>query len=225
MSVDGKQVGGTLSAHASHAAGQNDLLTVLGSWGAGTHTVAVDFLNDAYGGSASTDRNLYVDGATIDGSAVPGGKLSLYTGGAQSFSFTEQPSATTPTPTTPTPTTSPSSLTVGSGIDRLALAISQDAYAGDAQYTVSVDGRPVGGILSAHASHAAGQDDLLTVLGSWGAGIHTVSVDFLNDAYGGSASTDRNLYVDGATLGGSAVPGGKLSLYTGGAQSFSFTHG
>ena len=41
----------------------------------------------------------------------------------------------------------------------------------------------------------------------------------------GNQQTDRNLYVDGATVGGVAVPGGTLSLYTDGTQGFKFTYG
>ncbi len=213
VSVDGQQVGGTLTARSSHAAGQDDLLTVLGNWGSGGHSVSVNFLNDAYGGSQSTDRNLYVDGATIDGAAVPNSTVPLYSDGAQGFSFQGAGAAAT----------SPSNAaTVGSGADRLALKISEDAYQGDAQYTVSVDGQQVGGTLTARSSHAAGQDDLLTVLGNWGSGGHSVSVNFLNDAYGGSQSTDRNLYVDGATIDGATVPNSTVPLYSDGAQGFSF---
>ncbi|MCO6418393.1 hypothetical protein JYK14_19815 [Siccirubricoccus sp. KC 17139] len=32
-----------------------------GDWAAGNHPVAVNFLNDAYGGTATTDRNLHSD--------------------------------------------------------------------------------------------------------------------------------------------------------------------
>ena len=128
----------------------------------------------------------------------------------------------TPTAGTTTTTSAPTAATVGSGADKLALKISEDAYQGDAQYTVSVDGQQIGGTLTAHSSHAAGQDDLLTVLGNWGSGSHAVSVNFLNDAYGGSQSTDRNLYVDGAAIDGAAVPNSTVPLYSNGAQGFSF---
>jgi Ca-dependent carbohydrate-binding module xylan-binding len=52
--------------------GQSDAVTVRGDWSEGNHTVQVNFLNDAYGGTATTDRNLYVDEATYNGSAVAG---------------------------------------------------------------------------------------------------------------------------------------------------------
>ena len=192
VSVDGQQIGGVQTALASHAAGQDQTFNVAGSFGDGRHTVAVDFLNDAYGGTASTDRNLYVDGASENGVAQPAARLSLMSGGTQSFVVTQQ--------------------------DSLVLRVSEDAWLGDAQFTVSVDGRQVSGTLVATASHAAGQSQSITLSGSWGLGTHTVAVDFLNDAYGGTPSTDRNLYVNGASYDG-GTGGGGLTLMSGGTQS------
>ena len=117
----------------------------------------------------------------------------------------------------------PVSITVGLGSDALVLKISQDAYNGDAQYTISVDGKQVGGTLTAKALHALGQADTITVMGDWAPGSHSVSVNFLNDAFGGSASTDRNLYVDGGTYNGAPVGSAKLALFSAGSQSFQVT--
>lgn len=107
--------------------------------------------------------------------------------------------------------------------DELVLMMSEDAYQGDAQFTVSVDGKQIGGTLTAIASHAAGQSQAFAVAGQFAAGLHTVSVAFLNDAYGGTAATDRNLYVVGAALNGAPLAGVALAMLSGGAQSFSFT--
>ena len=87
----------------------------------------------------------------------------------------------------PSPVTPPPKVTVGSGPDTLALQVSEDAYLGDAQFTVSVDGHQIGGTLTALASHSAGQTQTFNVLGTFAAGSHTATVNFLNDAYGGSA--------------------------------------
>ncbi len=193
LSIDGRQVGGTQTVLASHAAGQHQVFNVAGSFGAGPHTVAVDFLNDAYAGTAATDRNLYVDAATENGVAQAASALSLMSGGTQSFAVTQQ--------------------------DRLVLQVSEDAWQGDAQFTVSVDGRQVGGTQVATASHAAGQSQSVTLSGTWGLGQHTVAVDFLNDAYAGTPSTDRNLYVNSASYDGGT--GGGLVLISGGTQSLS----
>jgi hypothetical protein len=145
---------------------------------------------------------------------------------AENFAFTRTSGGSAPPdPTTPTPTPVPGpvELTAGSGPDSLVLKVSQDAYQGSAQYTVKVDGAQVGGTFTASAWRSAGQSDTLTLKGDWGAGAHQVSVEFLNDKWDGTAATDRNLYVDGATYNGQAVAGSAKALMSAGAQGFSFT--
>ncbi len=204
LSVDGHSVGGTQTVLASHAAGQTQSLTVLGSFGAGTHSVAVDFLNDAYAGTPTTDRNLYVAGASYDGVAATNATLALMSAGTQAI-------------TVGTPMPPP--VTIGSGSDTLTVSLSEDRYLGDAQFTLSVDGHSVGGTQTVLASHAAGQTQSLTVLGSFGAGTHSVAVDFLNDAYAGTPTTDRNLYVAGASYDGVAATNATLALMSAGTQA------
>ncbi|WP_342108368.1 carbohydrate-binding domain-containing protein [Methylobacterium sp. SI9] len=212
VSVDGQQVGGTLTAHAAHGSGQSDTLTVQGSFGSGPHTVSLNFLNDAYDGSPALDRNLYLDGASYNGTAIAGGSLTFLNPGPQQFAV--------PGTSTGTGTSGAVATTVGTGPDKLVLKISEDAYKGDALYTVSVDGQQVGGTLTAHAAHGSGQSDTLTVQGSFGAGPHTVSLNFLNDAYDGSPALDRNLYLDGASYNGTAIAGGSLTFLNPGPQQF-----
>ena len=179
VSVDGKQVGGTLTATAQHAAGQDQTFDIMGSFGSGQHAVTVNFLNDAYAGTPQTDRNLYVDGASYDGTTRPGAGLVLLADG-------------------------PQTVQVGAA-DTLTLGLSEDAYQGDAQFTVSVDGVQVGGTRTVSASHIAGQSQLLSLTGDWGLGQHTIAVNFLNDAYGGNSAADRNLYVTSASYDGNLV--------------------
>ena len=105
--------------------------------------------------------------------------------------------------------------------DQLLLHISEDAYKGDAQYTVSVDGKQVGGTQTATALHSSSQSDLLLVRGDWSSGTHDVAVNFLNDAYAGTAATDRNLYIDAAAYDGAYVGSAKQTLLSAGAVHFS----
>ena len=112
---------------------------------------------------------------------------------------------------------------IGSGSDTLVLNVSEDAYGGNAQFTVSVDGVQVGGVLTATSLHGSGQSDAVSVFGNWAAGSHTVTVNFLNDAWGGSAAKDRNLYIDGATYDGAAVSGAAAALPSNGPHSFALT--
>ena len=139
------------------------------------------------------------------------------------------------TPVDPTP------ITFGTGPDSLVFQISEDAYAngdgtsdakGDATFTVSVDGKQIGGTFTAAASHAAGQEQTVTLNGTFGPGTHSVAVNFLNDAYiGTAAATDRNLYVDSITYKGvntnqSAVIYAPTAIfYASGATGFTVTGG
>ena len=136
--------------------------------------------------------------------------------------FIIQVSGATGSSTNAPGTSAPVATTVGTGPDKLVLKLSEDAYKGDAQYTVSVDGQQVGGTLTAHAAHVAGStalDDTLTVQGNFGAGPHTVSLNFLNDAYDGPGN-DRNLYVDAASYNGAAVANSGLTFLNPGPQQF-----
>ena len=216
VTVDGKQIGGVQTTTATNAAGQSQIFNVLGTFGAGSHQVGVNFLNDAYGGSASMDRNLDVKSATIDGVAIQNSALSLLSQGIQSFAF-NGPAAAQAAPASPAP------VTIATGPDTLALTMSEDAWQGDAQFTVTVDGKQIGGVQTTTATNAAGQSQLFNVLGTFGAGSHQVGVNFLNDAFGGSASMDRNLDVKSATIDGVSIQNSALSLMSQGTQSFAFT--
>ena len=216
VGVDGQQVGGVLTATTPHASGNVDVVNVLGDWAEGPHTVTVNFLNDAWGGTDATDRNLYLNGATYDNAGVPGIAQKLSNSGPVSFGVTD----TTPVPA---PAYYNTITTVGSGSDTLTLKVSEDGFRDYSQFTVSVDGQQVGDILTATAAHGSSQSDLVNVLGNWAAGPHTVTVNFLNDIWGGSPDTDRNLYVDSATFNGAEVSSAALALYSNGPQSFGLT--
>jgi hypothetical protein len=194
VAVDGRQVGGTQTATALHGSDQSQAFAVSGTFGAGPHVLSIDFLNDAYAGTPTTDRNLYVSNAGYDGVASPSGSATLLGDGT-------------------------TSLTVGAP-DLLALDVSEDAYQGNAEFTVSVDGTQVGGIDVATAAHAAGQSQLLDLAGDWGPGSHVVTVQFINDRYDGTTATDRNLYVTGAAYDG-APQSVSLAEYGDGPASFS----
>ncbi len=107
----------------------------------------------------------------------------------------------------------------GSGADTLVLHLSEDAWQGDALYTVSVDGVQVGGTFAAQAAHGSGTDTLV-LRGAWGGGPQSVVVDFLNDAYGGTPASDRNLYVDSISLDGASQMHGSAALLSGGPAGF-----
>ncbi len=112
VSIDGKQIGGTFSTVASESAGQTQSFLLNGTFGTGSHTVAVTFLNDAWGGSGSTDRNLYVNDLVYLGTDTKD-SAALYSNGTQNFGVT---GGTAPTPTpTPTPTPNPDDTVITTG--------------------------------------------------------------------------------------------------------------
>lgn len=84
---DDVRVCGLQTATALHSAGQSQAITISGiAERFAPHDIAVTFLNDAWGGTAATDRNLYVSGIQFDGVAVANSAAALLGNGAQHFS-------------------------------------------------------------------------------------------------------------------------------------------
>jgi hypothetical protein len=209
VSVDGKQLAGTFYATASQAAGATQTFTFKGNWGPGSHTVTTNFINDAWGGTGATDRNLFVDDVIYNGTDTKQ-TARLVSNGAQNFSVTD--------------TTALPGVVTGAGSDTLLIKLSEDAYKGDAQFTVKVDGKQLGGTFTTTTLHSSGGSQAFAFAGDFGAGSHTVTVTFVNDLYAGTASTDRNLYVDDVIYNG-VDTGKSAKLLANGSKSFAVTGG
>ena len=205
--VDDKVVSDVLTATASHAAGKTQDITVSGDFGSGTHKVSVTYLNDLNGGSAG-DRNLYVEGITVDGTLYSSAKANMTYNYTADFNlnFKASSSASSGSSTsssTAGTTTSNVSTPNASSTDSITLRVSEDAYKGDAQMVVKVDGKQLGdSAYTVTASHAAGKTQDITLHGDFTTGTHKVEVAFINDFYEGSASADRNLYLQGIDVNG-----------------------
>ena len=209
VEVDGEQVGGVQTASASHAEGLSDTITLRGDFGDDPEIVTITFLNDGWGGSAALDRNLYVSEVSLNGHALSGGSAinnagtntadtaGLFVNGSATFDFRAEAFS-----------------------DTIAFRVSADSYMGDPQFVVRVDGQQVGGIQTAQASRAAGQSDIITLRGDFGEDPGVVTVTFLNDAWGGRADLDRNLYVEEITLNGQVIPDSATALYSEGTVTF-----
>ena len=210
VAVDGVQLGGVQVAQAWHSDALSDTMILRGNWGAGPHAVTVNFLNDAWTGTAASDRNLYVDGVSYNGLLQTGGVAALMSAGPVGFNFND------------TGAPQPRDISLGRPADLLVMRISQDAFQGDAQYLIRLDGVQQGGVQTATAWHSSGQSDVVTLVGDWNAGPHRLEVQFLNDLYGGNQATDRNLYVDGISHNGVTLPHGIANLYAAGVQGFDF---
>ena len=212
--VDGQQLGGTQTATANHSAGQWQDITVNGSFDSGPHTVSVQFINDAWGGSSGADRNLYVQSVDINGQHIAG---NTATNTAANGSQSADPSAavmmTNGTADFHSSSGTPTTGGTGSATtSTLTLHVSEDAWNGDAQFVVLVDGQQLGGTQTATASHGAGQTQAITLTGDFGTtGPGQVSVQFVNDAWGGWSGADRNLYVQSLDVNGQHFAGNTAS--------------
>ncbi len=122
VTVDGAQVGGTLAAAASHAAGQTQTFVIAGQFAPGPHSVTVRFVNDL-NGADGVGRALYVDGASLNGEAF-GRPAALASNGAVTLSTG--------------PTTRPTNVVLG---------LSETAVA-DAHAFIAIDGTVLGGMQS-----------------------------------------------------------------------------
>ena len=103
----------------------------------------------------------------------------------------------------------------------LSLSLSEDAWKGDAQFSVAIDGTTVGTPQTVTTLHGSGATQTFTFDQALTPGPHDVAVSFLNDAYNGSTDTDRNLYIDSVSVGGTAVPGAAATLLSASTQHIS----
>ena len=212
LTVDGKQVGPAQSVTALHSQGQTESFTLKGDFGAGPHQFGVSFVNDLWDGAPVADRNLYLDSATFNGAEVMNA-VALRTNGTVPFGTApiKPPSQAGGTgqagtdPTSPAPFAIAPSPTVGTGPDSVTLNLSEDAYRGDAQFVLTVDGKPAGPAQSVTALHGQGQTEAFTFKDDWGAGAHEFGISFTNDLWDGTSALDRNLYVDSATYNGGLI--------------------
>ncbi len=213
FTVDGKPVGPAQSVTALHSQGQSESFTLKGDFGTGPHQFGVNYVNDLWGGTPATDRNLYVDSAAFNGDQVLNGVALLKNGtvpfgtapGSQSVPQPGTAGGAGTTIANPAPSPIAAPPTVGSGPDTIVLNVSEDAYKGDAQFVLMVDGKPVGPAQRVTALHKQGQTEAFTVKGDFGTGPHQFGVSYVNDLWEGTDATDRNLWIDSATFNGGRV--------------------
>lgn len=107
---------------------------------------------------------------------------------------------------------------IAAGASTLSLSLAEDAWQGNAQVSVAIDGTTIGAPQTVTALHSGGDAQTFTFSQALTAGTHDVAVSFLNDAYGGSTATDRNLYITGASVDGAAVSGAAATLLSASTQ-------
>ena len=97
--------------------------------------------------------------------------------------------------------------------DVLTLRLSEDAWNGDAQFQAAIDGKTLGAPQTVFASQAAGESQEFTFTGDFGPGERELSVRFVNDEWGGTPATDRNLYLLDVNLDGRDYLASTVNLY------------
>lgn len=192
VAVDGQQVGGTLTATASHAARQIQTFTIAGNFAEGPHSVAVKFVNDLQG-APGEDRNLYVDGLVFNGEDLH--QTATLTANGTALLATGPISRATP----------------------VTVNMSEDAWRGDAQAFIAIDGRVLGGLQMVTASHADGRTQAMSFLPDLAPGAHTASITFLN------AAGDRALYIDSIDVAGAHYASAAATVAAGTTSTFAFT--
>jgi hypothetical protein len=120
-----------------------------------------------------------------------------------SFYFSLAGSTTPP----PSPVVTPKTLT---------LALSEDAYRGNAQFIAKLDGSTIAGPTSVTTLHQSGTSEIFDYSGNWSSGEHDLEIDFVNDKYAG-AGKDRNLYVDQVKFNGTSYLAQTSALFSNGA--------
>jgi hypothetical protein len=202
VKVDGTQVGGVQTAKTLHSSGDSDVVSLEGNWGVGAHAVQLQFINDLNSGMPGADRNLYVNSIALNSVTQSGSTAAMYSNATNTFTVGGTTAAM-----------------AGPG-DKLSLHLSEDAYNGNAQFTLAIDGKQISMPQNVTALHSAGAWQTIAFAGSFGAGSHTVGITFTNDAYGGTAATDRNLYVNGIDVNGQHYGTGTTAMMSAGTTTF-----
>jgi hypothetical protein len=105
----------------------------------------------------------------------------------------------------------------------VTLDLSEDAWEGDTQFVLYVDGKAVTSPEVVSALHDAHATQSFSFSGNGQLGTPTIGVALVNHASGESAGTERNLYIDGVTVNGSDVFSGTKELSSNGIDNFTVT--
>ncbi len=222
VSVDGTQLGAAQAVTARHGAGAPQAFSFAGDFAPGAHQVSISFLNDLWDPATGADRNLFVEGIALNGAAAPVAETFVPGNGHSDFTVVAPAAGTPASVSAPAPAPTPigpASITA----DTLALHLSEDAYQGDAQFIVSVDGQALGAAQPVTASHGLGETQDFTFSGSFSTGAHDLAISFINDASDGTSATDRNLYVASVDQNGTQLAGSMGALYSNGDLHIPFT--
>lgn len=137
-----------------------------------------------------------VPAPTLSPVVVPGAAFKTNTGGGTSGTLGALLSAGTATYSV-----GPIPGATSSKTGTISVALMGDQYQGDPLANISVDGQQVMTNVDVSATKASGTPQNVTLPANYDPSVaHTVAITFTNDAYAGTAATDRNLYVSSITL-------------------------
>ncbi len=85
VAIDGNTIGNPQTVTALHSNGASQDFSFDQALAAGTHDVAVSFLNGAYGNTPSNDGSLHVNSISVDGTSADGAAATLYSTATQHF--------------------------------------------------------------------------------------------------------------------------------------------
>jgi hypothetical protein len=158
------------------------------------------------------------------------GDLDTHLGNRQAYANAWGGSAA-PAPSPPPTPTPP--VVVAPGMSLVKVFVSEDAYLGNAQFTLTADGKAVGGTYAVTTAHGGGWQEIDVTADLGAAGPSKLAVNFINDAWGGGWPNDRNMYVHhvevngktfaasgAANSAGATTSTGEAGLYSNGALTF-----
>lgn len=83
--VDGKAPGAARTVVASQQGGQAEAFNFAGTFGPGSHNIAIDFVSDNFSGAGAATRQLHIDGIDYDGQHYAADTAALLKGGVVTF--------------------------------------------------------------------------------------------------------------------------------------------
>ena len=200
--VDGKTVASQVAITADFTKGERQTLRFTDPAFLGAGEISLRFLNDLWGGSRDTDRNVHIHQVKLPGRTLVNadavymvggralsalqadGRNMLWTNGT--LTFNAQPKETGPV------------------ANELRIVASGDVFEGNPVLRVAVDGVIIGDYeVSALRKNGQTQEFRLTVGNLLNSG--NLDLRMMNDKWGGSKDKDRNLLISEVTLNGTRL--------------------
>ncbi|MFN8723754.1 MAG: carbohydrate-binding domain-containing protein [Rhodospirillales bacterium] len=201
LQVDGKDVGAVQTVTVQKGAGWQSF-KFAADVADGGGKVSVKFLNDLYV-AGQGDRTLYLDKLLVNGKVVTDVDTTMGRNGTYDFAVPAA-LATLPVTTAPAPQPAPAPAPAPAPtVDTIVVKAATQSWNGDAQFRLLADGKQIGAVQTVTTDLGQGWQ-AFTFRTDLSDATKTLGIEFLNDAWGGSAGKDRNLHVDAIMVNGVA---------------------